>query len=139
MKNTRSINPIEIAFVQWISQYPNSFHPCDRRRFYCFVTTIIKYEKDGNKWLNKDYFKKRTKPYLEKENIESYYKNLQDFVDFFDLKPYPVNKVVRHHLDENSETTYVIEYALKDKLYVKCTDKDNFERIKSLKRAIVLK
>lgn len=139
MKNTKSINPVEVAFAKWISQFPNSFHPCDRERFYSFASTIIKYKKDASKWFHKEYFVKRTKPYLEEENIDIYYKKFLDIVDYFELKPYPINRIVRYQIDENNKTTYIIEYAINDKLYVKYTDKDSFEKTKSLKRAIEFK
>ena len=56
MKNIKNINPIEIAFHYFVDDYPESFNPKDRTRFYEFINTLNRYRKDGKKWFGKDYF-----------------------------------------------------------------------------------
>lgn len=67
-------HPIDEAFNAWIRLYPESSHPCDMERFYCFVKSVCRYSRStqtkGEEWL-----KERIKGCvhaLSEDQIDSY-------------------------------------------------------------------
>jgi hypothetical protein len=40
--------PVEYSFYQWMNSFPDSTHPCDKKRFYTFVRTVCRY--NAKKW-----------------------------------------------------------------------------------------
>ena len=95
-------NPTEESFVHWMSNFPESFHPCDAIRFEQFVKTIIKYRVE--KWLNYEYFCKRItekSPSFQESNIVYFYEKLRDIYDRKKIHAIPIisisgeNKIVR--------------------------------------------
>lgn len=95
-------NPTEESFVHWMSNFPESFHPCDVIRFEQFVKTIIKYR--AKKWLDYKYFCKRItekEPYFQESNIVYFYEKLCEIYDRRRICAIPIisvsgeNKIVR--------------------------------------------
>lgn len=135
MRNTKNINPIEIAFHSFIDEYPESYNPKDRKRFYEFVNTLNTYKREGKKWFEKEYFIKRLSKYVSLECSESYYSCFEVINDYKSLKPASVNKVTRYIVDDERSMTYEIRFIKNGKLFVKTVDCETFEKTNSLKRA----
>lgn len=136
MINRKNINPIEIAFYCWTHFYPESFHPCDERRFYEFVETLHVYRKEGKRWLNEDYFLARCKRAgISSKNAELFSKRKEIILDFLDDRTGYVHKVNRCLSDDKLETSYEISYVDETGIHYKTVDAETFERTKSLKRA----
>lgn len=139
MKHEKNINPVEEAFYYFIHNNPDTFHPCDRERFYSFVLTIVRYSKEGAKWFNKEYFYQRLSKYLKKEDIDAYRRYFDDITDFLNLKPVPVFKKHSDIMFDSPKPIYEIKYVEDDKLHIKQVDKETFENTNSLKRAKAIK
>ena len=135
MKNTKNINPIEIAFYSFVTSFPESFHPCDRERFYTFVRTLMKYKKEGNKWFNKKYFIERFSQFMSLDNCEIYYAKFETINDYLTLGPTCVNKVIRHQFSDNVGYINEIKYVKNGELIIMKTDIDTFNKTNSLKSA----
>jgi hypothetical protein len=48
---------VDLTFITWISQFPDSGYPGDMERFYIFAKTVC--ESQTKKWRNAVYIKKR--------------------------------------------------------------------------------
>lgn len=75
---TRHKNPIDEAFLVWMNNYPESFHPCVMKRFYIFVKKKFRYARN-NKWESFDYLEKsilEIKPRSNIQNIKTFYASM---------------------------------------------------------------
>lgn len=84
----RNKNPIDITFVSWISQFPESYHPSDEERFYVFVKTVCRDSRQqrDSSWLRKKITNYR-KHHLEQLDIENYCDLFDKLIDFYKVKP----------------------------------------------------
>ena len=77
MKTIRHKTPTEECFLSWMTNYPESFHELDERRFYRFAHCIFSY--NAKKWLDEEYFRKKIlelKPHFKMNNIDEFYNRL---------------------------------------------------------------
>lgn len=77
------MSPVDKSFINWINEYPESFHPLDMKRFYCFVKNVCRYgrkEKD-RKWLINKIDKHGNK--LENEIIDIYCDKFEELQKFY--------------------------------------------------------
>lgn len=91
MAVVRYKNQSEYAFLIWMNNYPESFHPLDMQRFYVFAKSVARYR--GKKWLNHSYFKNRVlkhTPHFNEDDIESFWEKLCELVEFHRVSPMPV-------------------------------------------------
>lgn len=136
MKNMKYINPVQVAFTNWLNEYPNSGHPLDMERFYCFVATAIRYRKSSRKWINKEYFFKQCGNKVV--NKERFYSLLMDIYYFVSSGASSLSSVVRNISDDSLERNYMIHYVDKGTVIHKRVDRGTFESVNSLKRAKAL-
>lgn len=73
---------IERSLRFWLSQYPESFHPLDMKRFYTFVKNVCRYgrKRRDSDWLREKILKNGK--YFTAENLDKYcclFEELQDF------------------------------------------------------------
>lgn len=83
MSLIRYKNHTEYAFIVWMSNFPDSFHPLDMRRFYVFVKTVARYR--SKKWRDYEYFKLQIlarKPHFGEEDIERLHDIMQKCLEF---------------------------------------------------------
>ena len=91
MAAIRFKNPTEYAFLIWLDNFPESFHPLDMDRFYCFVRSVKRY--NSSKWLEYEYFKKKIlshSPKFDEENVELFHSKLIELIDFSKVPPMPL-------------------------------------------------
>jgi len=86
-------HPIEKAFDSWIKESPESFHPCDMRRFYILVKTIIRFSRsDKSKtstWLKDNIKTSANSHILSDKDIDSYCYLFRHLIEF--SKVYPLS------------------------------------------------
>lgn len=76
-------NQSECAFIIWMNNFPDSFHPLDMERFYVFVKTVARYR--NMKWRNYEYFKQQIlarKPHFTEKDIDYLYDLMQNCLNF---------------------------------------------------------
>jgi len=76
-------NQTEYAFIIWMSNYPDSFHPMDMQRFYVFVKTVARYR--STKWRRYDYFSQQIlahKPHFAEEDIDKFHDIMLKCLEF---------------------------------------------------------
>lgn len=76
-------HPIDQSFRLWVSQYPESFHPLDLKRFYTFVKYVCRYSRreKGGLWLKEKLSK--VKHRLSEEDIEAYCDKFSELQNFY--------------------------------------------------------
>lgn len=80
----------DYAFLDWMDSFPNSGHPLDEERFYCFAKSVAIYR--NKKWLSYEHFEKSIlshSTYFEPDKIEKYWHRLRDFIAFHRVGPIP--------------------------------------------------
>lgn len=111
-------NPTEESFIVWMSNYPESFHFLDMKRFYTFAKNVNSYH--AKRWFDKKYFRKQIKlhnPNFSENNIDYFYEHLlmcRDYhksvktatVDLYDGK-WIERRVINHKItDKPIENIY---------------------------------
>lgn len=107
-------NPTEYAFIVWLDNHPESFHPLDMDRFYCFVKSVRRY--NSKKWVNYGYFKKKIishSPKFDEENIELFHDKLVQLLAF--SKVPPINPI--EGLLDRTRKGYFQRGVIKGKIY----------------------
>jgi hypothetical protein len=90
MASIRYKNQSEYAFLHWMNNYPESFHPLDMKRFYVFAKSVARYR--SKKWRDYSYFEKRIlkhTPHFSRENITFFWEKLEELISFYRLAPIP--------------------------------------------------
>lgn len=76
-------NQTEYAFIIWIDNHPESFHPLDMQRFYAFVKTVARYR--SKKWRDYEHFKQQIlahASHFSQENIDYFYDLMKSCLAF---------------------------------------------------------
>lgn len=82
--------PVKRAFFEWVTQFPESSHQLDMKRFYRFVKTKTVYR--SKKWDNLDFFKSQIlkyKPHMTEDEIIKFFELLISFKNYHKTAPYP--------------------------------------------------
>lgn len=88
MTLVRFKNQTEYAFVVWMDNHPESFHPLDMQRFYTFVQTVARYR--SKKWRNYEYFKHQVvlrRPHFSEEHIDHFFDLMHICLDYHAARP----------------------------------------------------
>jgi len=91
MAVVRYKNQSEYAFLIWMNNYPESFHPLDMRRFYVFAKSVARYR--SKRWLDYSYFKDQVlkhTPHFSEDNVDLFWNKLTELVEFHHIIPMPV-------------------------------------------------
>lgn len=102
--------PVKRAFFEWITQFPESSHPLDMKRFYCFVKTKNVYR--GKNWDNWDFFKSQIlkyKPHMTEYEIIKFYELLISFGNYHKADYYP-----NYELDDSDK--FYMEFEINGEL-----------------------
>jgi hypothetical protein len=84
MSATKITNPTPGEFTTWISNYPESYHPLDMKRFYILVKTIYKYgskQQQNGAWLCSEINNYKNHN-LKKKDIDYYCDLFDKLIDF---------------------------------------------------------
>ncbi|MBA4320650.1 MAG: hypothetical protein C0412_19835 [Flavobacterium sp.] len=90
----RNKKPIEKAFVLWISQYPESYHPCDMDRFYKLAKTVCRYGRKAkhSQWLRKKIVNFEGH-HLGEKDVEYYCDLFDKLIRFHRIPPVPLYEI----------------------------------------------
>jgi len=74
---------IDKSFNSWINEYPESFHPMDLKRFYCFVKNVCRYSRKNKDrvWLMDKIDKCPHK--MSEEDTEAYCDKFEELQNFY--------------------------------------------------------
>jgi len=83
-KPQNGIEAIKKEFFIWISNYPESFHPLDMKRFYAFVKIFIRYKRKNknSQWL-REQITKYNEHNLSNRNIDCYCCIFDHLINFY--------------------------------------------------------
>ncbi|MCC7570898.1 hypothetical protein KO465_06160 [Candidatus Micrarchaeota archaeon] len=120
-------NQTEYAFLVWMKNYPESFHPLDMRRFYVFAKSVARFR--CKRWLDYSYFEDRVlkhTSHFSKENIDLFWDKLTELVEFHQASPMPVIDLETSSTGETRPGTY--QRGVKDGRFyeVKISDEEYF-------------
>lgn len=112
----RIVTPVEYSFHRWVSAYPDSGHPSDKKRFYIFARTIAHYH--AKKWKNTEYVEERIlkiKPHFDPEYLKYLMGLLVDLLEYS-----MVAAIDAGNLDFEVTDNHVLEIRVKnDKVEMK--------------------
>ena len=69
------VNTVEQAFELWITEFPESYHPLDQRRFYDFVARAA----EADEYIDQEWLAERARQYkhnLTPEQLEDFGRKL---------------------------------------------------------------
>lgn len=82
------VNPVEYSFMQWMNGYPDSTHWRDKKRFYCFVKTVCRY--NVKTWKKVTALKKKILekcPYFDPARLDNLLALYGELIEFYDAVP----------------------------------------------------
>lgn len=100
--------PTAEAFHAWMSEYPESFHPADTRRFFIFVKTAVAY--GAKNWLNTRILKERIqklKPKFDEETLDDLMSILENIKEYLSSPAIRVHEIDSFRKSEGTRDEFI--------------------------------